>query len=119
MTNAEKFLKDGTDKNHLYNELGKWIEKRIDRACTFVTYAVIKNFFEEQTKPTLTEDERAILKNARTWGNEEFRYIMRTAYGLRVTANAFHYSENEPEEEGFDLYAFDHLFQFIKERRRI
>lgn len=106
MTNAEKYLKDGVsgikpllDKCREIGAIDSGREYRIDQ------------MLREQAKPTLTEDERVILRNiqkglfregfiSRTAGNELFVFIKETG-------------------ETIELYIFNHLFQFIKERRRI
>lgn len=113
MTNAEKFLKDEVSAREFREKLGQFIfselgfydgtEEAIDE--------VIGDFLDMIEKPTLTEDERVILRNiqkglfregviSRTAGNELFVFIKETG-------------------ESIELYIFNHLFQFIKERRRI
>lgn len=106
MTNSEKYLKDGVDVWQLANEIKKYSENTIQ-----LMPFNIEAFFKQEAKITLTEDERVILRNiqkglfregfiSRTAGNELFVFIKETG-------------------ETIELYIFNHLFQFIKERRRI
>ena len=105
MTNAEKYLKDGTD----IGELAKEINSYISLWGSFDT----RSFFEEQAEPTLTEDERVILKN--------------------IDETVFTHIGRDPRSSIYDLYLRGErtrcveiddilkpdLFTFIKERRRI
>jgi len=108
MTNGEKYLKDGVDIKQMALEMVDYFN--------FPPYegigeSNIEEFFGKEVKPTLTKDERVILRNiqkglfregfiSRTAGNELFVFIKETG-------------------ETIELYIFNHLFQFIKERRRI
>jgi len=87
MTNAERYLKDGVVQN-------------------------IDDFFKQQAKPTLTEDEKVVLRNIK----KDYKYIGKIKFlGVEV----LYVSQKEKAEDFTTLSAFDHLFQFIKERRRI
>lgn len=109
-TNAEKYLKDGVSVEEFVNEYADYyVDETVKRPV--VIRENLRNFLEEQVKPTLTEDERVILRNmqkglfregfiSRTAGNELFVFIKETG-------------------ETIELYIFNHLFQFIKERGRI
>lgn len=66
-------------------------------------------FMEEQVKPTLTEDERVILK----YIDNRYTHIQKDN-GLWIVNYA-----DEYESELLSFEEYDHLFQFIKERRRI
>ena len=108
MTNAEKYLKDGVID---------------DFVCAFDDFCAIQTsnqasgvrlaqFLSRTIKPILTEDERVILRNI----NKIFNRIERNKFGFLIL------TEDGCENVGeamHTLYAFNHLFQFIKERRRI
>lgn len=89
-------------------ELYKDFEKYLSRNLLSNNWESFERFMLEETKPTLTEDERVILRNI----NKNFRYISRDDSDLFISI------KRHNEEEEF-FYAFNHLFQFIKERRRI
>lgn len=112
MTNADKYLKDGVSVEEFRNAV--FSSSYVD---TFETYKYIGNsslycFLKEHAKPTLTEDERVILRNL----ENTYKYITRKEQGLSIY-------EKEPligNRVGINTYLpYDHLFQFIKERRRI
>ena len=97
MTNAEKYLKDGV-KEQLIKELS-------------IYGGELNEFFEEQAKPTLTEDERVILRNL-----DSYTKIGRTEKDVAGYTDVYIEDENACES----LFMFkSNLFQFIKERRRI
>lgn len=105
MTNAEKYLKDGVDgirplldKCREIGAIDSGREFRIDQ------------MLRDQATPTLTEDERVILRNIAY--DSEYKYIYRSLGMLYL-------SENEKLTCVDRLPAMHHLFQFIKERRRI
>lgn len=94
MTNAEKYLKDGLEN----------IESLIQDYFHFIgciedsnRYNTIYQFFLNEAKPTLTEDERVILRNL----HEEYKHIRRNEMGNLYI--------------GVDYFGmYDNLFQFIK-----
>ena len=110
MTNAEKFLKDGVsgikpllDKCREIGAIDSGREYRIDQ------------MLREQAKPTLTEDERVILRNIPT---KYWQKIRRDNYGvLEINGEYEELDLHTDNVSDFDEY--NHLFQFIKERRRI
>lgn len=109
MTNAEKYLKDGVDIGELENVYRKYILARlpyldVDGAVS------LRQFLLEPCKPTLTEDERVILKFI-----ENFDYIGRDEKGLYYKLQ----DENIKEKTAVIYNLTTNLFQFIKERRRI
>lgn len=102
MTNAEKYLKDGEDgirplldKCREIGAIDSGREYRIDQ------------MLREEVKPTLTEDERVILRNI----PKQYKTIRRIGNNVQV--------DTEDKEEFACICAFNHLFQFIKKRRRI
>ena len=101
MTNAEKYLKDGEDG--IKPLLDKCREiGAIDSGREYRIYQMLR----EEVKPTLTEDERVILRNIKN-----VRSIKRDNEGdlviYKIYAGIYYITE------------YNHLFQFIKERRRI
>ena len=110
MTNAEKYLKDNVSVEEFAQKLH--ISMCSNPESDFSYKSAIITFLKEQVQPTLTEDERVILRNIDT---RRYPTIKRTKIGeIIVISNA---------KCGDDiicyLYCYDHLFQFIKERRRI
>lgn len=93
MTNAEKYLKDGVDIEQLARNLGFFLENTIE----FGWQDSIVNYFKQKTKPTLTEDERVILRNI---GDDCISLI-------RKNGEIYFHTEGHG--------IFPNLFQFIKE----
>ena len=116
MTNAEKYLKDEVNVEEFVNELQKYYSNYIDKkgysGVQDLNKYIVIDFFNAPVQPTLIEDERVILRNIDT---RLYPTIKRTKMGeIIVISNA---------KCGDDIicymYCYDHLFQFIKERRRI
>ena len=109
MINKDKYLKNNVSAEELAREIVKYYF----RTSTPINLeSTIREFFNKEATPTLTEDERVILKNIDT---RRYPTIKRTKIGeIIVISNA---------KCGDDimcyLYCYDHLFKFIKERRRI
>lgn len=99
MTNAEKYLKDEAKEEFI-----KRINEELDYAGGQFN---IEKFLNEPCKPTLTEDERAILRNI----DKKYTHIGRRA-GIELYIKS---------KDGFKhcWCFYNHLFQFIKVRRRI
>ena len=98
MTNAEKYLKDNVSIEELIKQLYKIQDYNYNtnmRNC--------KKFFEEQVTPTLTEDERAILRHLKS-----FYYIWNVNGTLQLT-------NKEHTWCAYELYFDDDVFQFIKD----
>ena len=110
MTNAEKWLKEGVDAIDFVEEFNDFCAMQTNNQASSVRLA---QFLSRAIKPTLTEDERAILRNIDTMifkkigrdSNEDIYLLYSVDRG------------EPPETEAF--WYFNHLFQFIKERRRI
>ena len=110
MTKKEKYLKDGIDINKFAYELTAKISRWDD--LSYYSKGIeedILEFFNERAKPTLTEDERVILRNI---DKENYFYI-----GRDTVLDSLYLLNDSNEKIGIDM--FDNLFQFIKERRRI
>lgn len=107
MTNADKYLKDGKVTEELIGEM---------ETSLCVPYCEVANFWNKQIKPTLTEDERVILRNL----DEKWTYIYRDRWGIICLVD-FKLDKEEIKngDYGIEFEAYNHLFQFIKERRRI
>lgn len=108
MTNADKYLKEGISARKLFIEFKRY---GIRHKCYLETDE-FEEFMQEEVKPTLTEDERVILRNIANGfvrvGKDEWS---KNFYAKRkIVENAADYEF---------LTCFNHLFQFIKERRRI
>lgn len=112
MTNAKKYLKDGVSVYELASELYEFTND-IEEKHKYLK-GMMQDFFNTSIPPTLTEDERVILRNI----DKRYKYLYRNNKGqLRITD--FSYKE-QPEKCGWDIFwGFDHLFQFVLERRRI
>lgn len=106
-TNAEKYLKDGIDISELASELtietyNAPVESNLED--------IIVSFFNKQLTPTLTDDERVILRNI----PKDYKTIGKCVNGvLYVTTDRKIYLD-----KAFGGF-FNHLFQFIQERRGI
>ena len=105
MTNAEKY--------NLTREQTKELCYEIARFCNETVQAgMIMDFFNTPIKPTLTEDERVILRNIKDG--------IDTIMSVTICRNNGElYIEIPSTQEKIELYMFNHLFQFIKERRGI
>lgn len=110
MTNAEKYLKE---EQFIFD-----ISKGIAEAICYddmeqlknITEKEIRNWFTNNIKPTLTEDERVILRNI----DKKYKYISKGKGDTEL------YLKEEADDNcSYIFRGFTHLFQFIKERRRI
>lgn len=103
MTNADKYLKDEVAYKDLFidfdNFLGKHLYNSMEQA--------FKDFMESKAKPILTEDEKVILKNI----DKKYINIKRNDDGDLIFVA--YGSAN------FYIPVYNHLFLFIKSRRRI
>ncbi len=106
MTNAEKYLKDEVIESDFPDLLTEYILNSSNDNSINIRQAIY-DFFNEKVKPTLTEDERVILRNIQ----QEWKTIFRGNLGTLELHNG---------KGGWTaFYPMSHLFQFIKERRRI
>jgi len=106
MTKAEKYLKDGVDVEEFIKDLHLfwWFHK-------YDFCEGIRKFLKEQVTPTLTDDERIILKNIDTKFVKIGRDDENNIY--------FIFKEVTGKEIKYYANVFDNVFQFIKKRRRI
>ena len=99
MTNAERYLKDGVD----IKEIADGIEDAILGHCDEEGWAdSIYRWFSTKTKPSLTENENAILRSI----PKGFKSIMRNEHGNLKLITCF--------GSYCDFWVFNGLFQFIK-----
>lgn len=109
MTNIDKYLKEGVSVEELARKIDQYCydNETPDEDTGLSTEELVAMFFEEEIKPTLTEDERVILRNL---NKEEFTHIGRHYLGdlfLKYKAGTI---LNE-----YNFEAYTHLFQFIQE----
>lgn len=106
MTNKDKFLRDGVSVEEFVNEFHNFCAKQNNNNASSIRP---EQFLSRKATPTLTEDEKVILRNMKCFG-EIVRTIERDKKGdlLVLSCNFSNY-----------ITMYDHLFQFIKERRRI
>lgn len=112
MTNAEKYLKEEVDINELSWELYKYLREAEEKNREAGRQDIC-NFFYETIKPTLTEDERVILRNINTNNYDKVGRKISGALYLRIA------NEIGIDSTFEDFFQDSDLFQFIKERRRI
>lgn len=98
MTNSEKYLKDGVNRYQFAKEIQDCFGEEIP-----LVDETILDWLADDSKPTLTEDERAILRHLKG-----FYYIYRTGTGELEATNKEH------TWCGYELYLDDDVFQFIK-----
>ena len=104
MTNAEKFLKYEVDKKKFVEEIIKINNDWRMRDITLEN--VIIEWLQKPIKPTLSEDERVILRNIKP-----YTHIRRTDDGeLRIYCYT-----TETSTSGHSMSEYNHLFQFIKD----
>jgi len=105
MTNANKYLKEGVDVRKLAEELYNYLTNIETEGAITET---IEHFFGASCKPTLSEDEKVILRNI----NDMYVIIRRDDGGELYFDRSDGYCFNS-------VRIFNHLFQFIQPRRRI
>lgn len=113
MTNADKYLKNNVRIEEILNSFGEmYADNELQKGVLMLG---LKNFLETECKtstPTLTEDERVILRNI---DKDYYNFIGRQAEMLYVSHTSHSFNT-----DSFDNYfGGSCLFQFIKERRRI
>ena len=113
MTNADKYLKD----NVSVEELAAKIKEYYFKEETTASYErAIIEFFNEKATSTLTEDERVILRNL----PKQIKKIRRDSYKVKLPDMNYGMLEMVEEDNKYwTAPVLSHLFQFIKERRRI
>ena len=111
MTNGDKYLKDGVDVKQLSREMFNFL---VDDDIPLKIH--IELFFAQPIKPTLTEDEKVILRNI----PKDYVKIRRAKW--IIDEKRMNYGQLEiVDDEGkyWTLCILSHLFQFIQPRRRI
>lgn len=122
MTNKDKYLKDGVDVKEFVEEIGNYYQQCAGNGLGFKKIAEM--FMRAPATPSLTEDEKVILMNIKG-----FELIYRNSSGTlhfvtRRNTEVNHYCEggifrDAEIEDGECVSCINHLFQFIKPRRRI
>ena len=121
MTNADKYLKESVSTGEFVSKLEKYYsnyndEKGYQGVQDLNEYIVIE-FLNAEVQPTLTEDERVILRNLRyEKGAYEYTKIGRTDLDSEGNCDLILI---DSDDESVWWGEYGHLFQFIKERRRI
>ena len=105
MNNKDKFLKEGVSVEEICKAYKKWLNGKYGGISASLYF---EEFIREEAKPTLTEDERVILKHI----SIDFKYICRNG--------GFLYFNCVKGQKCYLGSPFGYnTFQFIKERRRI
>ena len=115
MTNADKYLKDGANVEELAEKLGDdlFTTYKIEEGVSLLGITGhIKIFLKAEATPTLTEDERVILRNIELNRYNKIGRKLGGALYLKETTSVM-------LDSTFDDFFNSSLFQFIKERRRI
>ncbi len=114
MTNSEKYLKDEVSAREFREKLAQSIfgELGLYEGTEGAIDKVIGDFLDMIEKPTLTEDERVILRNI----DKKYTRIGRSSKEDKLI---YLYVNIEDGWKPHVMEEFGHLFQFIKERRRI
>lgn len=104
MTNAERFIGDEDLIDTFIDEFNEFACKQDWDLEYHCLKERLVEFFKQEVKPTLTEDERAILRHLKG-----FYYIYRANTGELEATNKEH------TWCGYELYFDDDVFQFIKD----
>lgn len=117
MTNAEVYIGDEDLIDQFIDEFNEFVIKNSKNATPL--RELIEQFFKQERKPTLTEDERVILRNIK---NDNYGKYIGRGDSSKVNTPALWtlYLRGDDESKAYSIGTmFNHLFQFIKERRRI
>lgn len=105
MTNKDKFLQKGVSVEEFAKEFEEFCVMMKEENIVMTYKQEMEEFLNCKIQPTLTEDERVILKNIDTDYYPTIKKINKTLY---IVDKEDMYKEIE--------YMFkDHIFQFIKE----
>ena len=112
MTNGDKYLKDGVDVEEFVSKFEEYYDTKAENYIgTKIDF--LKAFLREAVKPSLSEDEKVILRNAHSPNGTIAYYVGRD----KDTKNLFMRTKYDIYQ--YDWGCFDTLFQFIQPRRRI
>ena len=117
MTNAEMFLKEEQFMFDISKGIAEVICYDDMEHSKEITEKEIRNWFTSNIKPTLTEDERIILKNMQN-SRYGYTHIARSQADSEGKSDLYIFNDND-KVVCDNILCFDHLFQFIKERRKI
>ena len=107
MTNAKKYLKDTTDVGELWDKFIEYYYANKQRLPEVEDS--LKEFMRAEATPTLTEDEKVILRNIQLYTGQTITIRRAGDSHLYISGGC----------GLIDFGQYNHLFQFIKERRRI
>jgi len=116
MNKADIYLKDGVEYKEVSEEIANFVAKRTVPTSEYASkfndlVLAIDIFFEKQAKPSLTEDEKVILRYVNT---NLYTKIGKHTSGEIIFRNIYDsYSVITP------YFNFENMFQFIQPRRRI
>lgn len=111
MTNAEKYFKNDVNKEEISKGfLDYLVSDGVYRCNATNIVKLLEDFLNKETKLTLTDDERVILRNI----DKTYTHISRTYGNIWVGIG-----EETADSECKKVCVFNHLFQFIEERRRV
>lgn len=112
MTNADKYLKEGISAEEFVEAIEKEYPYDIE-----IGFGDIQEFLNAPAKPTLTEDERVVLRNIK---NEEYKNTIGREGDTTYQKGKLYLRSKYSEAKAFAISTlYNHLFQFIEERRRI
>ena len=107
MTNADKYMKDGVKLVDFIKDFKDYSHKE-----NITAYSILASFLTQPVKPTLTEDEKVILRNI----DKKYKLILRQHNNIWIIED----NDGEKIYHGYCLnYYESNLFKFIQERRRI
>ena len=109
MTNKDKFLRDGVSVEEFARDIFKNANISQLEYIPVIDENSLKRYLRKQNTPTLTEDERVILRNI----DKEYDKIGRQDGEIMLRDNGDYLSA------WLHFRGYNHLFQFIQERRRI
>ena len=111
MIYKDKFLKEGVDYIELARQLSDYIYNESPvKKCVFPDE--IGRFFEQPITPTLTEDERVILRNIK---NEEYKNTIGRENNTTYQEGKLYLRSKYSDAKAFAISTlYNHLFQFIK-----
>ena len=108
MTNANKYKISDEDADKMSDEFAEWHQDNPDvKGYGEALY----RFLQAKLKPTLTEDEKVILRNI---DNYE-KYIGR----IELSNDSILYVSRKKDRGSWTPFPYADLFQFIQPRRRI
>lgn len=106
MTNKDKYLKEGVSVEEFVENMFSCEHIEVYGGIKYINRGSMSYWLEKECKPTLTEDERVILKNI----EKEYTHIGRGDETYRIVL----YIKSKDDFKHCWCF-YNHLFQFIKE----